>query len=87
MNLWVWDQSFLLVKYCIFVEDIQKDVMRVLSILFILCVVTFMGCTKTVYTTQTGQNWSEYKSVKNGDGKIVNKTKKPKTKNIRKQNW
>ena len=45
------------------------------------------GCSKTVYTTQSGQSWSEYKSAKNNNGQIVNKTKKPKTKNKKKQKW
>ena len=44
------------------------------------------GCGKTVYTTQSGQTWTEYKSAQNNNGQIVNKTKKPKTKNKKKQN-
>ena len=50
-------------------------------------ILTFMGCSKTVYTTQSGQTWNEYKSAKYNNGKIVNKTKKPKTKNKKKQKW
>jgi hypothetical protein len=60
----------------------------VLKIMIIMALaLLIMGCSKTVYTTQSGQTWTEYKSAKNNNGKIVNKTKKPKTKKKKKQKW
>jgi len=67
----------------------KKRFIPFLSITLLLCGLLFLsnGCSKTVYTTQQGQTWTEYKSAKNNNGEIVNKTKKPKTKNKKKQNW
>ncbi|MEO1050365.1 MAG: hypothetical protein AAFX87_07055 [Bacteroidota bacterium] len=44
------------------------------------------SCSSTIHTTQKGQTWSEYRSYKNQNSMMVDKTKRPKTKR-KKQNW